>query len=77
MDAYRWVTNAGMAGVVVFMGLGVVGMTGFTIEGDTNTGVITTVECSNAQTQGGQLNCGVSGNPHDEDVAEAPPEEEE
>ena len=77
MDAYRWVTNAGMVGVVTFMGIGALGMTGCTIEGDTNTGVITTVECSNAQTQGGQLNCGVSGNPHDEDVAEAPPEEEE
>ena len=77
MNTYHWVTNVVMIALVAIVVLGSFGLVGCTIEGDTLTGVHTTVDCTNAATEGGQLNCGVSGNPHDEDVAEAPPEEEE
>jgi hypothetical protein len=47
-----------MIGVVGIMGLGVLGMTGCSIEGDTFSGVVTQVDCASATTTTGQLNCG-------------------
>ena len=58
MNMYRWATNAGMVGVVAVMGLGVLGMTGCSMEGDTFSGVVTQVDCSSASTTTGQMNCG-------------------
>jgi hypothetical protein len=73
MDMYRWVTNAGMIGVIVFVLLGALGMVGCTIQGDTYSGVVNQPDCSNADSGGGQLNCGSGDNTDDhgtEEIAE-------
>jgi hypothetical protein len=75
MDTYRWVTNAGMAGVVIFIGLGILGMTGCSIQGDTYSGTVTQPDCSNANSGGGQLNCGSGDNTDDHGTEEVPAEE--
>ena len=55
---YRRLTTAAMIGTVGAIGLGVLGMTGCSVEGDTYSGVVTNVDCGSAATTTGQMNCG-------------------
>jgi hypothetical protein len=75
MDVYRWVTNLGMIGVVVLVALGALGMVGCSIQGDTYSGVVNQPDCSNADSGGGQLNCGSGDNTDDHGTEEVPAEE--
>jgi hypothetical protein len=74
-NTYRHITNIGMIGVLLLLVLGFCGLAGCTIQGDTYSGVVNQPDCSNADSGGGQLNCGSGDN--DDDHSEETPEEEE
>jgi len=65
MNWYRYVTNAGLIGTLLFLILGTLGMTGCTLEGDTYSGTVVKVDCGAATSGGGIQSCG-TGSPHDE-----------
>ena len=56
--AYNRLTNVAAVLTVGIMGLGVLGMTGCTLEGDTYSGTVVTVDCGAADSGGGIQNCG-------------------
>ena len=66
---YHWATNAAMVGVIAVIGVGALGMTGCTLEGDTYSGTVVNVDCGTATSGGGLQNCG-SGSPHDDHHSE-------
>ena len=67
--AYNRLTNVAAVLTVGIMGLGVLGMTGCTLEGDTYSGTVVNTDCGAASSEGGQLNCG-TGNPRDDHSTE-------
>jgi len=67
--AYNRLTNVAAVLTVGIMGLGVLGMTGCTLEGDTYSGTVVTVDCGTASSGGGLQNCG-TGSPHDDHHSE-------
>jgi hypothetical protein len=64
-NAYFWLARVGIIGTIGLIMLGVLGMSGCTLEGDTYSGTVVKVDCGAATSAGGNLNCG-SGDPHDE-----------